>query len=145
MKRFLLALAIPAALVLSGCSSSGPEYAASGDETSPSVATSLDAARVLNLDMTPSMSESVRARVVEPTSEPTATASQAESLPGESQICRDILTGMSEFSGLSGTEWTDALTSLLDYTKSTPEWSALSSVEQSRLERAYANAADGEC
>ncbi|MBT2268769.1 hypothetical protein [Rhodococcus erythropolis] len=145
MKRFLLALAIPAALILSGCSSSGPEYAASGDETSPSVTTSLDAARALNLDMAPATSEVVRARIIEPSDEPSAPASQTESLPGESQMCRDILTGMSEFSGLSGTDWTDALSSLLEYTKSTPDWSARSSDEQSRLERAYANAADGEC
>lgn len=145
MKRFVLALTIPAALILSGCSSSEPEYAASGDETSPSVTTSLDAARALNLDMAPATSEVVRAPIVEPTSEPVATASRAESLPREAQMCRDLVGMMEQFPGTSIEERREALTNLRLESSASEDWKSKTVEEQASMNRAFNAAMTGEC
>lgn len=147
MKRFLLALTIPAALVLSGCASSEPEYTASGDGTSPSVTTSLDAARALNLDMTPTTSESVRATIAKPSGTPVAPSNPTGSALF-AQTCRESTTyfdGLRTMAEQLGEDFdiAEATRGLIELTKSGDE--VVSETDRKQIESAIQAAANGEC
>lgn len=147
MKRILLTLAIPAALILSGCASSEPEYTASGDETSPSVTTSLDAARALNLDMTPATSDVVRATVVEPSSTPVAPSNPTGSALF-AQTCRESTTYFDGLRAMSEQlsedfDMDEATRGLIELTKSGDE--VVSEADRKQIESAIHAAAAGEC
>lgn len=147
MKRFLLTLAIPAALILSACSSNEPEYTASGDETSTPVTTSLDAARALNLDMTPTTSDRVRATVVEPSSTPVAPSNPTGSALF-AQTCRESTTyfdGLRTMAEQLGEDFDmdEATRGLIELTKSGDE--VVSEADRKQIESAIHAAAAGEC
>ena len=147
MKPILLVLAIPAAIILTGCSSNEPEYTASGDETTTPVTTSLDAARALNLDMTPATSDVVRATIVEPSSTPAVTSNPTGSALF-TQTCRESTTyfdGLRTMAEQLGEDFdiAEATKGLLELTKSGDE--VVSEADRKQIESAIHAAANGEC
>lgn len=147
MKRILLALAIPATLIMAGCSSDEAEYTATGDETATNVTTSLDAARALNLDMPPATSDVVRARIVEPPSTPGVTSDPTGS-DLFAQTCRESTTyfdGLRTMADQLGEEFdiAEATEGLIELTKSSDE--VVSDADRGQIESGIRAAANGDC
>lgn len=132
MKRFPLALTIPAALILSGCSSSEPEYeyTASGDETTTAATTS----------------DVLRATIVETSTAPVEqTTESMVDLPSELQLCRDLMEMMEQFPSSDDTDRRVSLTNLQAESAASEDWKSKSAEEQASINRVIDGAINGEC
>ncbi|GAB7515179.1 hypothetical protein TSUKUMMB_00540 [Rhodococcus sp. no. 34] len=140
MKRLLLALAIPASLILSGCSSSPTE----GDPM-PSATSTFNVldGLVLESETTP---PNATTAIVEPSAElEEGTSASVANLPGESQMCRDLMEMMEQFPGTSTEERREALTNLRAESAASEDWRSKTASEQASMNRAFDAAMSGEC
>lgn len=140
MKRLLLALAIPVALILSGCSTSPTE----GDPGGP-VTSTLNALDGLALP-TETSAMKVSTAITEPSPEPVEqTPASVANVPSESQMCRDLMGMMEQFPGTSTEERREALTNLRAESAASEDWKSKTAKEQASMNRAFEAAMSGEC
>ncbi|WP_144419557.1 hypothetical protein [Rhodococcus sp. ARP2] len=124
----------PAILLLSACSANEPSTSA--PETSSNAVASTTSQSIPTSDI-------VRSNIAEPStlsSEPVS-----GDLPGEAQMCRDLLQMMEQFPDADAAARKDSLTKLRAESVASDEWQLKSEEEQASMNRAFDAAIDGEC
>lgn len=140
MKRFLIALAIPAALILSGCSTSPTKGDPGGSVTS--TFNVLDGLALETESTAPKMTTAI----TEPSSAPVEqTSASVANLPSESQMCRDLIGMMEQFPGSDDADRRQSLTNLRAESAASDDWKSKTAEEQASMNRAFDAAIDGEC
>lgn len=140
MKRLLIALAIPVALILSGCSTSPNEGDPMWSVTStPNTQDGL-------APTTESSATKATTTIAETSTAPVEQIPEgAALLPSELQICRDLVGMMERFPAVDDEARRESLTNLRAESTASEDWKSKTADEQTSMNHAFDAAINGEC